>query len=70
MNPIFLEWYTNSADFRVLMVTDPFLAEQVNSGISPLELVIKLVDRAENMKIAINTIYENGKMKGTYVNHQ
>lgn len=59
--PEYDQWYTESADFRVLCLQDPLLHTAVRNNVPVLDLIIALCDRHAKTVETVNKIYENTK---------
>jgi hypothetical protein len=60
MHPEMVSFYKESADFRVICVTDPVVRACLDAGKSPLETIIILADRCAAIQKQVTTLYENG----------
>jgi hypothetical protein len=52
--------FLESADFRILLTQDPVLKACFDRGMSPLQTIIILADRAEAMRKKCEDLYRNG----------
>ena len=57
-NADMVDYYNNSADFRILTNSDPLLRACFDGGQSPMQTIIHLADRMQKMRRDIETLYE------------
>ncbi len=59
-SPEMIRLFHNSSDLRILMTQDALLNNLVRSGLSPLEIIIALVDNRQKILGDLINIHKNG----------